>query len=211
MKTPLVTLVDYGGGNLRSVVRALTHVGARVRVSADPAVVSQSDRVVLPGQGAFDSCMTALHERGLVDAIHSHLNHERPFLGICLGLQILFERSAEGQTQKGLGVFQGEVLRFQSTPSRKVPHMGWNTAAPQTAMRCLPASDTESWFYFVHSYFAKPSESGWIHGVTEYGDKQFASILARNNLFATQFHLEKSGELGLKLLAEFADWQGGSC
>ncbi len=204
--TPLVTLVDYGGGNLRSVVRALTHVGARVRVSADPAVVSQSDRVVLPGQGAFDSCMAALQERGLTDAILTHLSLERPFLGICLGLQILFERSAEGNTHKGLGVFRGEVLRFQSSPTRKVPHMGWNTATPQTTMRCLPNTDTKSWFYFVHSYYVPESvcavNESAQSAVTEYGER-FVSAIEDGHIFACQFHPEKSQAPGLALLERF--------
>ncbi len=205
-KTPLVTLVDYGGGNLRSVVRALTHVGARVRVSADPAVVAQSDRVVLPGQGAFDSCMGALTERGLVDAIQSHLDQERPFLGICLGLQILFERSEEAQIHQGLGVFRGEVLRFQTTSTRKVPHMGWNTATAQTPMRCLPPSETASWFYFVHSYYLPESVRTLNEdahcAISDY-EECFVSAIERDHIFACQFHPEKSQAAGLGLLERF--------
>jgi len=201
-----VTLVDYGGGNIRSVVRALTHVGARVRVTADPAVVAASDRIALPGQGAFDECMGQLHARGLADAIQSHLAQQRPFLGICLGLQILFERSEEGGEIAGLGIFQGDVVQFQPHPSRKVPHMGWNTVVAQESMRCLPTATDERWFYFVHSYYVptsiQTSNPGAVCATTEYG-QSFVSAIEQEHIFACQFHPEKSQAAGLTLLERF--------
>ena len=183
-KPTLVTLVDYGGGNIRSVVRALTHVGARVRVTDDPAVVAASDRIALPGQGAFDECMGQLHARGLADAIQSQLAHQRPCLGI----------------------FQGDVVQFQPHPSRKVPHMGWNTVVTQENMRCLPTATDERWFYFVHSYYVptsiQTSNPAALCATTEYG-QSFVSAIEQDHIFACQFHPEKSQAAGLTLLERF--------
>jgi glutamine amidotransferase len=199
-------VVDYGGGNIRSVVRALTHAGGAVRVSADPSVVAASDRVVLPGQGAFSECMQHLTTRGLSDVLMAHIAADRPFLGICLGLQILFEESEEQGLHKGLGIFPGRVVRFESTPARKVPHMGWNTVHPAGAVAVMEGLPAESWFYFVHSYYVDAPTLDGNSSVdcarTEYG-VSFLAAVARGNVFACQFHPEKSQQNGLHILERF--------
>ncbi|MBQ74374.1 MAG: imidazole glycerol phosphate synthase subunit HisH [Gammaproteobacteria bacterium] len=207
----MVQIVDYDAGNVRSVQRACKYVGIDAQITADPEILLKSDKVIFPGVGSAVSAVDTLQARGLDEALKEFYQSGKPLLGICLGLQITLEYTEEG-SRDCLGLLEGACERFNFTDgSIKVPHIGWNEVEVVQSHPMLKNIRSGDEFYFVHSYFAKPSESGWIHGVTEYGDKQFASILARNNLFATQFHLEKSGELGLKLLAEFADWQGGSC
>jgi imidazole glycerol-phosphate synthase subunit HisH len=203
-----IAIVDYGMGNLRSVQKALAHVapGDSVEITADPKAVAAADRVVFPGQGAMPDCMRCLRESGLGDAV-AQAAGRRPFLGLCIGLQMLFERSDEGDTP-GLALLPGEVRGF-AVPVQgsglKVPHMGWNEvwqAAPHALWKGI--GDGER-FYFVHSYYCAPGEPRLTAGTTRYPDG-FTSAIARDNIFATQFHPEKSSVTGLKLLSNFASW-----
>jgi glutamine amidotransferase len=205
-----VAVVDYGMGNLRSVEQALRKVApnAEVVVSDDPEVIANAGRVVFPGQGAMPDCMRELNERGLRDAVlDAALN--KPFLGICIGLQMLFEHSAEGGVS-GLGVLPGEVIRFASDMHDpqgvrlKVPHMGWNQVHHgEHPLWHGIAQDTR--FYFVHSYYVQPDDAALIQATSDY-PQPFVCAVARDNLFAVQFHPEKSANAGLRLLRNFVNW-----
>jgi imidazole glycerol-phosphate synthase subunit HisH len=211
-----IAVVDYGMGNLRSVAKALEHVapGRSVAVTSDPAVVHAAGRVVVPGQGAMRDCMRELDARDLRAAVLAAAR-EKPFLGICIGLQMLFERSEEADTP-GLGVLRGVVRRFpaehmiDATGARlKVPHMGWNEVRQRLTHPLWRGIRDEGRFYFVHSYFADPAEAGWVAGETRY-PFAFACAVAAGNIFAVQFHPEKSQDAGLKLLENFVAWQPGA-
>jgi glutamine amidotransferase len=195
----MVTIVDYGSGNLRSVQKAFERLGSEARITDDPEVVSRAARIVLPGVGAFGDAMRALHDRGLVEPIVAHLQADRPFFGICMGLQLLFETGLEGGRHAGLGVLPGEVVRFERPTGMKVPHMGWNTVAWRGPWPPAAAAD---FYYFVHSYHAQPQEESLVAAVTDYGG-EFCSAVSRGRLFATQFHPEKSQAAGLALMAAF--------
>ena len=206
----VVAVVDYGMGNLRSVAKAIEHVaaGARVVVTADPAKVADADRVVVPGQGAMPDCMRELIGKGLREAV-VRAAAEKPFLGICIGLQMLFEHSEEGDVA-GLGILPGQVRRFpqQETLAKglKVPHMGWNEVAQSETHPLWANIPDNARFYFVHSYYVEPSEPSVIAGATVYGIP-CTSAVARANIFAVQFHPEKSAQSGLQLLGNFMRWQ----
>jgi glutamine amidotransferase len=195
----MITIVDYGSGNLRSVQKAFERLGAEARITDDPEMVSRAQRVVLPGVGAFGDAMRALHARGLVEPLVAHLRADRPFFGICMGLQLLFETGWEGGRHEGLGVLPGEVVRFERPPEMKVPHMGWNTVAWRGSW---PPTGSDDFYYFVHSYHARPQDDSLVAAVTDYGG-EFCSAVARGRLFATQFHPEKSQAAGLALMAAF--------
>ncbi len=207
-----VAIIDYGMGNLRSVAKAIEYVagGAKVAVTADPDVVRRAERVVFPGQGAMPDCMRELETRGLRAAV-LEAARDKPFLGICIGQQMLFAHSAEGDVP-GLGILPGEVVRFDDARMvgadgirLKVPHMGWNEvwqAAPHPLWEGI--ADGER-FYFVHSYHVVPAESALIAASTDYGVR-FTSAVARANIFAVQFHPEKSAAAGLRLLSNFVGW-----
>ena len=210
-----VAVVDYGMGNLRSVSQAVMHVargsGFDVIVTSNPDEVFAAERVVLPGQGAMPDCMRELRESGLQDAV-LHAAAHKPLMGVCVGMQMLLSRSDEGPTD-GLGLIEGEVIRFrlegrlQPDGSRyKVPQMGWNRvfqAQPHPIWSGVPDG---AYFYFVHSYYARPSDPRHSAGETEYGSR-FTSALARDNIFSTQFHPEKSAEHGLALYRNFLHWK----
>ena len=184
-----VTVVDTGHGNLHSVLRALVHVGSVPRVTDDPGVVRQADCVVLPGQGAFGPCMQSLARTGLGDAIREHIGRQRPYVGICLGLQVLFESSEEMPGEAGLGVLGGTVQRFPAGESQvKVPHMGWNQVQP-----------SGTYYYFVHSYHVVPADRSVVTMTAEHGVR-FCAAVRQGPLFACQFHPEKSQRAGLELL-----------
>jgi len=208
----MIAVIDYGMGNLRSVCKALEHVAPEhtVRLAKDPAMIRAAERVVFPGQGAIGGCMRALDEGGLRDALVEAAT-TKPFLGICLGLQALFEFSEEGGGVAGLGLMQGRVPLFRpdtaSTVRLKVPHMGWNEVQqvmPHPLWHDIPQG---SRFYFVHSYYAQPATSEATYGTTEYGIS-FTSAAAQGNIFAVQFHPEKSQLHGLTLLKNFCQWDG---
>lgn len=195
----MITVVDYGSGNLRSVQKAFEKLGAAARITADPQVVAESERLVLPGVGAFGDAMRALRDRGLVEPIVEHVRAERPFFGICMGLQLLFEAGLEGGRHEGLGLLPGEVVRFDLPAGMKVPHMGWNTVRWRDG---AAGREPGGWYYFVHSFHARPRDGSDVAAVTDYGG-EFVSAVSRGRLFATQFHPEKSQAVGLRLLATF--------
>ncbi len=205
-----ISIVDYGMGNLRSVQKALAHVAhdAQVTITSDPEAIRASDRVVFPGQGAMPDCMRSLQESGLGDAVEQ-ATRAKPFLGLCIGQQMLFERSAEGDTP-GLGVVTGRVVGFPVTPERraaglKVPHMGWNEVWQSRPHALWSGIADGARFYFVHSFYCEPADGAITAGTTRYPDA-FTSAIARDNIFATQFHPEKSSAAGLQLLRNFATW-----
>ncbi|MFM8802990.1 MAG: imidazole glycerol phosphate synthase subunit HisH [Planctomycetia bacterium] len=197
----MVTIIDYGSGNLRSVQKALERVGVEARITADPNVVAESGRLVLPGVGAFGDAMRALRDRGLVEPILAHVRADKPFLGICMGLQLLFESGAEGGHHEGLGILPGSVTRFESVAGMKIPHMGWNQVSwsGQAGGAGCPLGRDGDHFYFVHSYVARPREEAVIAATSDYGGP-FCAAVARGRLFATQFHPEKSQAAGMDLL-----------
>lgn len=210
-----IAIVDYGMGNLRSVAQALKHAApeARVEIVADPARIAAAHRIVLPGQGAMPDCMRALRESGLQDAVVA-ASRAKPLLGVCVGEQMLFDSSEEGDTP-GLGLLPGKVLRFQldgrtqDDGSRfKTPQMGWNRVRHARAHPLWEGIPDDAFFYFVHSYYASPANDADTVGVTTYG-APFTSAVARGNIFATQFHPEKSAAAGLRLYRNFVDWTPG--
>lgn len=210
--TGKIAVIDYGMGNLRSVWQALVHVadGKEIIVTADPDVVAGAERVVFPGQGAMPDCMRELDERGLRSAVIDAAQ-TKPFLGICIGLQMLFEQSEEGNVP-GLGIFAGPVRRFPagkmvgaSGEKLKVPHMGWNRVSQTRSHALWNGIEDGARFYFVHSYFVDPVDRACIAGTTDYGIP-FTSAVARDNIFAIQCHPEKSAQAGLALLSNFVRW-----
>jgi glutamine amidotransferase len=198
----MITIVDYGSGNLRSVQKAFERLGAAATITDDPNIVATAERLVLPGVGAFGDAMRELAARGLVEPIQAHVRADRPFFGICMGLQLLFETGWEGGRHTGLGLLAGDVARFDIAADLKVPHMGWNTVSWLGATAKRPPVADASFFYFVHSYHARPRDESIVAAVTDYGG-QFCSAVRRGRLFATQFHPEKSQRLGLDLLGSF--------
>jgi imidazole glycerol-phosphate synthase subunit HisH len=198
----MVTIVDYGSGNLRSVQKAFERLGAEARITDDPQVVADAARLVLPGVGAFGDAMRELRSRGLVEPIVAHLRADRPFLGICMGLQLLFETGWEGGRQAGLGILAGEVTRFELPAGMKVPHMGWNTVDWREADSRRASVGDGNHFYFVHSYCARPDDESVVAATTDYGGP-FCAAVARGRLLATQFHPEKSQDAGMRLLRSF--------
>jgi glutamine amidotransferase len=198
----MIALVDYGMGNLRSVEKALARVGADVRIVNDRKSVLAADALVLPGVGAFGDCMANLEKIGLVEAIREFIATKRPFLGICLGFQALFESSEEAPGVKGFALFPGTVPRFAAN-GLKVPHMGWNQLCiRQGECPLLKGVADGSYVYFVHSYYCQPKNTSVVCGTTDYGI-EFCSMLWVENVFATQFHPEKSQAVGLKMLENF--------
>lgn len=207
-----ITVIDYGMGNLRSVAKAVEHVAAdrdQVLVSDDPDLILNSDRVVFPGQGAARDCMAAISDhhlnRAILDAAQS-----KPFLGICMGQQVLLEESEENGGTTLLSLFAGRVKRFPGGiapdgEAMKIPHMGWNEVHQRTDHPLWQRIPQDSRFYFVHSYYVDPVDKGLIAATTDYG-VSFASAIARENLFAVQFHPEKSADAGLRLLENFVNW-----
>jgi glutamine amidotransferase len=199
----MITIIDYGMGNLRSVQKAFERVGVPAAITDAPDAVARADRLVLPGVGAFADAMTCLQNRTLVEPIKHHIRSGRPFLGICLGLQLLFTKSYEDGEYAGLDVFAGEVVRFPSRPPLKVPHMGWNQLQIERRPPALTGIDNGAFVYFVHSYYVVPRDPAVTATVTDYAGP-FTSSIWRDNVFATQFHPEKSQQVGLQLLRNFA-------
>jgi glutamine amidotransferase len=200
----VIALIDYGSGNLRSVEKALRHVGAEVQLMARPDGLKEAQAVVLPGVGAFDDCINALKTQELLEALRAFIRTGRPFLGICVGYQALFERSEEFNSRApGLGIFPGSVVRFPTRPGLKVPQIGWNQlnlVKPDCPLyRDIPDG---SFVYFVHSFFPQPMDAAIVATRTDYG-VSFASSVWRDNVFATQFHPEKSQIVGLQILKNF--------
>ena len=204
----MIAIVDYGMGNLRSVQKALEQVGASAGIVSAPAEVARAEKVILPGVGAFGDAMANLRERGLVEPLIEAARSDRPFLGICLGLQLLFDVSYEEGEFRGLGIIPGEVLRFDfsgrpEVAGLKVPHMGWNQVAWTKPCPLLGNLASPQYFYFVHSFYVSPVDSSVSCGLCDYGGP-FTAMIWRGNLYATQFHPEKSQKVGLRILENFA-------
>jgi glutamine amidotransferase len=200
----VIALLDYGSGNLRSVHKALLKVGAEVRIAQRPEEMQNAKAVVLPGVGAFDDCINALQKQSLLEGSRNFIQSGRPFLGICVGYQALFEKSEEfNSCAAGLGVFKGKVVRFSENPGLKIPQIGWNQieiAQPECPL--FRGIKTGDYVYFVHSFFPQPLDAAIVATRTTYG-QNFASAIWRDNVFATQFHPEKSQKVGLQLLKNF--------
>lgn len=201
-----IAIVDYGMGNVRSVQKAIEHVAPndQVFLTDDAKLISEADRIVFPGQGAMGACMQALNEHGLVDVI-KQAAHEKPFLGICLGLQLLFDHSQENGGTKGLSILSGDVVRFPKS-ELKIPHMGWNMVKQVSDHPLWHNIEDNARFYSVHSYYVKEGDSSIVSGSTNYG-VDFTCAIAKDNMFAVQFHPEKSQHDGLQLLTNFVNWK----
>lgn len=201
-----VTIIDYGMGNLRSVQKAFERIGESAVITTDPVEIASARRLILPGVGAFRDAIAAIHRAGLVSVIRDHIAADRPFLGICLGLQLLFDASEEDGSHEGLGVIPGNVRRFDLPPEFKIPHMGWNQLeTPLHQSGTLFENLSQSpWFYFVHSYHVVPADDSWIAATTHYG-YSFVSVVSKGNVMATQFHPEKSQSSGMQLLRNFVN------
>lgn len=201
-----IAIVDYGMGNVRSVQKAIEHVAPNdsVFLTDNADLINDADRIVFPGQGAMGACMQALSQHSLVDVI-KQAAHEKPFLGICLGLQLLFDHSQENGGTKGLSILSGDVVHFPKS-DLKIPHMGWNTVKQVIKHPLWHNIDDNSRFYSVHSYYVKENDSSVVSGVTNYGI-DFTCAIAKDNIFAVQFHPEKSQHDGLQLLKNFVNWQ----
>lgn len=201
-----IAIIDYGMGNVRSVQKALAHVAPndQVFLTDDADLITQADRIVFPGQGAMGACMKALTQHGLVDVIKCCVD-EKPFLGICLGLQLLFDHSEENNGIDGLSIVSGNVTKFAKN-NLKVPHMGWNTIKQSIEHPLWHNIDDNARFYSVHSYYVEASHANMVAGVTNYG-VDFTCAIAQGKLFAVQFHPEKSQHDGLQLLSNFVNWQ----
>ena len=201
----MITIVDYQMGNLRSVQKGFERVGQAAKISSDPDVIRQATKLVLPGVGAFGDAMAELTQRNLVAPIKEVIAAGRPFLGICLGLQLLFDTGYEGGTYEGLGILAGKVVRFDLPAEYKVPHMGWNEVQIVRRPPFWNDMPMDAHFYFVHSYYVVPDDLSVVAAETDYGQR-FCSMVWRDNVVATQFHPEKSQQDGLQLLRHFAEW-----
>ena len=201
-----IAIVDYGMGNVRSVQKAIEHVAPndQVFLTDNAALISEADRIVFPGQGAMGACMQALNEHGLVEVI-KQAAHEKPFLGVCLGLQLLFDHSQENGGTEGLSILSGDVVHFPKS-ELKIPHMGWNMVKQVSDHPLWHNIEDNARFYSVHSYYVKESDSSVVSGSTNYG-VDFTCAIAKDNMFAVQFHPEKSQHDGLQLLTNFVNWK----
>ena len=219
----MIAIIDYGMGNLRSVQKGFERMGHEAVVTSDAKMILNASKVVLPGVGAFPDCMRNLREYGLIDAVHRSIESGKPFLGICLGLQLLFTESEEFGISKGLDIVKGKVIRFKgrafetsrgvypdkpgTLDTLKVPHMGWNSISVKRRPPVLADVPDDSYFYFVHSFHVVPEDTGVIATSTDYGF-EFVSSIWKDNIFATQFHPEKSQALGLSILKRFGEQKG---
>lgn len=199
----MIAIIDYDAGNIRSVEKALMRLGQEVWVTRDPERLLNADKVILPGVGSFGDAMGHLKDYGLVDVIHEIVDSGTPFLGICLGLQLLFERSDESPGVDGLGILKGEILRIPEQKGLKIPHMGWNSLELQNDGRLFRGIKENPYVYFVHSYYLKAADESIVKATTQYSTCIHASV-EKDNVFACQFHPEKSSEVGLQILRNFA-------
>lgn len=200
----MIAIVDYGMGNLKSVYKALKKVGVDATITSKASVIDDASAIVLPGVGAFKDCMGNLSNLNLLQSITQSIQKGKPYLGICLGLQILFGESEEFGSTEGLGILKGRVVRFSGT-DLKIPHMGWNTVKLKNPPPIFAHVSDNSYFYFVHSYYVVPQDDSLVAGTTEYG-AEFTSMVWKDNVIATQFHPEKSQHLGLNVLKEFDEF-----
>ena len=203
----MIAIIDYDAGNIKSVEKALVSLGQEVLVTRDAQEILSADKVILPGVGHFGDAMEKLHRYGLVDVIHQVVQQKKPFLGICLGLQLLFERSDEAPGVEGLGVLKGQILRIPEKEGLKIPHMGWNSLHLQNDGRLFRGILEDTYVYFVHSYYLKAADEKIVKATTQYSTCIHASV-EQDNVFACQFHPEKSSTWGLKMLENFANLDG---
>lgn len=205
----MIAIIDYKAGNLTSVRLAFEYMGIECEVTDDPSRILAADRVIFPGVGAAGEAMRNLNEMGLIDTLKTVVSSGTPFLGICLGTQVIFEFSEEDGGTPCIGLIPGSVKRFTpSDPMCKIPQMGWNTVRLKQMHPLFDSIEDGSEFYFVHSYYPAPSDASYIVGETDYADVRFASAVGKGNLFATQFHPERSGRIGLQMLKNFSRWDG---
>ena len=200
----MIAIIDYDAGNIKSVEKALLYLGQEVKITSDPSEILSADKVILPGVGAFGDAMEKLKERHLDDVIRKVTEKGTPFLGICLGLQLLFERSDEAKGVEGLGILEGEICRIPACEGLKFPHMGWNSLHLEHNGRLFKNVDEQAYVYFVHSYYLKAKDENIVKASTEYGVHIHASV-EKGNIFACQFHPEKSSEVGLQILKNFVE------
>lgn len=198
----MTAIIDYGAGNLHSVKNALDFLGEENIITSDPEIIRAADRVILPGVGAFGDAMSCMEKAGLVDAVKEAASSGKPFLGICLGLQLLFEESEEKSGVAGLGIFKGKVVKIPSAEGLKIPHMGWNSLEIPKSSKILCNLGDNPFVYFVHSYYILPDDENDVSAYTTYGTRLGIAV-ERGNVFATQFHPEKSGDTGMKILKNF--------
>lgn len=204
----MIAIIDYGAGNIQSVKKALNYIGCDTFITNDKTKISNADGVILPGVGSFGDTMDSINSYGLKDSIIEYTKSGKPFLGICLGLQLLFPKSDESPDKDGLGIFDGNVKKIPSDTGLKIPHIGWNSLDIKKQDGLFKGIDKNPYVYFVHSYFLDAKNKNIVSAQTEYGVKIDAAI-ENNNVFAVQFHPEKSGETGLKILKNFADIVNG--
>lgn len=200
----MIAIIDYDAGNLKSVQKALEFLGQEVIISRKHDEILSADKVILPGVGSFGDAMEKLKNYNLINTIYDVVDKNIPFLGICLGLQLLFERSDESDGVEGLGILKGEIIKIPDSPGLKIPHIGWNSLRFMNDGRLFRNIDDDAYVYFVHSYYLKAEEPEIVKAVTEYGTIIDASV-EKNNVFACQFHPEKSGDIGLQILKNFAE------
>ena len=198
----MIAIIDYDAGNIRSVEKALIALGEQPVVTRDKDTILAADKLILPGVGAFGDAMDRLHQYGLVDVIRSVVKKGTPLLGICLGLQLLFERSDESDGVEGLGLLKGQILKIPDSPGLKIPHMGWNSLEIKPGTRLIAGIPNGSYVYFVHSYYLKAENPEIVAATTEYSTHIHAAV-EQGNVFACQFHPEKSSEVGLQILKNF--------
>ena len=200
----MIAIIDYDAGNIKSVEKALLRLGEEVVVTGDKERILSADKVILPGVGAFGDARTTIRERGLEGVIHEVTDKGTPFLGICLGLQLLFERSAESPGVEGLGILKGEILRIPEKPGMKIPHMGWNSLHLENDGRLFRGIPENAYVYFVHSYYLRAEDENIVRASAEYCTHIHASV-EKDNVFACQFHPEKSSDVGIRILKNFTE------
>ena len=200
----MIAIIDYDAGNLKSVEKALQYQDEECIVTRDKEELLKADKIILPGVGAFGDAMEKLHKFGLVDVIHKLVKENKPFLGICLGLQLMFESSEEGPGVKGLGLLPGKIVKFLEKEGFKIPHMGWNSIDVKEGSRLFKGVSNNSYVYFVHSYYLQAENENDVAATTEYITHVHASV-EHDNIFACQFHPEKSGDVGLRILKNFCE------
>jgi glutamine amidotransferase len=201
----MIAIIDYGMGNIHSVQKALQLFGAKTIVTNKPKEIESCDKAVLPGVGAFDDAMIELDKQGLIPVLTKYIKNKKPFLGICLGMQLILQESEEAKSKKGLGILKGKVTKFKESKNFKVPHMGWNQLK-QVTSKCPLMQDIpdNAFVYFCHSYYPDPEDKSTIAATTEYG-RNFTSVIWQDNLYGVQFHPEKSQAIGLKILDNFVN------